>query len=83
MSCYQCKCNFCARSSELYAEYVTPGEVDEVCFACDECCEYDGDQRKKRQWCKECQDFVEPKKLIEARAAAKRKQFRVIQGGMR
>lgn len=79
MSCYRCKCNFCARSCELYAEYVTPGEVDSVCFSCDECRNYDGDPRKKNQWRGECPDFVEPAKYVEARALARRRAFRVIQ----
>jgi hypothetical protein len=81
MSCYGCKCNFCARSCELYSEYVTIGEVDDCCFNCDECREFDGDHRKRWRFRQECEEFIEAQKYTEARAAAMRRNLQVIKGG--
>lgn len=81
MSCYGCKCNFCALNCELYVEYVTIGEVDECCFNCDDCREFDGDWRKSWRFRPECEKFIEARKYTEARAAAMRRSFRVIKGG--
>ena len=48
MGCYNCKCEFCARSSELCSIYQTPGEIDDidkVCYTCEDCKYWDGDLR--------------------------------------
>lgn len=81
MSCYGCKCNLCARSCELYSEYITIGEVDECCFTCDECKHFGNDWSKRSQWRKDCDKYLEPAKLAAMRAEAYRKKFKVIQGG--
>lgn len=84
MGCYGCKCNLCVRSCELYSGYFTPGEigdVSEVCYTCDECKHFDGDHRKRSMWRGECEGYKEPARYIEARAAAMRQRWRVIQGG--
>ena len=84
MSCYGCKCNFCARSCELYVGYFTLGEVtdvEQVCYTCDECKWFDGDHSKRSQWRGECEGFMEAQKYTQARADALRRNFRVIQGG--
>ena len=83
MSCHGCKCYFCARSCELYAGYVTVGEITDValvCYTCDECRYYDGDHQKRSQWRGECSGYMEARKYTEARAAALRGKFRVIKG---
>lgn len=84
MSCYGCKCNFCARSCELYSGYFTTGEVtdiEKVCYTCDECRHWDGDYRKRSQWRGQCEGYQEAAKYTEARAQAMRRSFRVITGG--
>ena len=84
MNCHGCKCDHCARSSELYAGYVTIGEItnaEQIFFACDECKHYDGDCRKRSQYRSECEGYIEPAKYSDAVAAARRRSFRVIQGG--
>lgn len=81
MNCSGCKCDHCARSSELYAGYVTIGEVTDagqICFACDECKHYDGDYRKRSQYRSECDGYIEPVKYSEAAVADRRRSFRVI-----
>lgn len=78
MSCYKCLCNFCAKNCELYSEYVTIGEVDEICFNCDDCQIYDGDYRKPYLKRRECEKFVEAQKYTEARAAAMRRKIRLL-----
>lgn len=77
MSCYGCKCNFCANSVELGPPYWTPGECDFSCFTCDECKWYDGDMKKRSQWRGECPHFKEPAKRIQIhREAAEREAQR-------
>jgi hypothetical protein len=83
MSCYQCKCNLCARSAELGLAYFTPGEiqnVEDICYTCDECTHWSGDWRRRSQWREECPGYVEPKKLTEAHALCARQKFTVIDG---
>lgn len=84
MSCYGCKCNFCARNCELYPRYFTLGEIEDVseaCYTCDECRHFDSDPCKRSMWRRECDGHREPIKYIEARATAMRQRLRVIQGG--
>jgi len=88
MSCHQCKCNLCARSVELSPQYFTPGEVDAVCWSCDECSGYD--PKKRSQYRRECPSYLKPEKLGKLRevaanhyAQAARAKFTVIVGGKR
>lgn len=95
MSCYGCACDHCVYSAELVVWEFTPGEVDdseEVCFTCDECKHWGGDITKRSQWRKDCPKHKYPKKYIEAKAKADRKNaerlaqkcrkaFKVINGG--
>lgn len=84
MSCHSCKCNYCARSCELFSGYFTPGEVgdiEKVCYTCDECKWWDGDHRKRSLWRGECQGYMEAAKYTEATAAARRRNFKVLPGG--
>ena len=86
MSCYRCKCNFCARNCELPSFYVTIGEIkaaEQICFTCDECRHYDGDHRKRSQWRGECEGYIEAKKYTEACIEARRRRFKIIKGGKR
>ena len=82
MSCYGCKCNLCANSSELSGRYFTPGECDFFCYTCDECRHYDGDWSKRTMWRQECSKYKEPRQLQEDRAnkaaARMRQQIHVI-----
>lgn len=83
MSCYGCKCNFCARNCELPSFYVTIGEIrvaEHICFTCDECRRYDGDYRKRNQWRSECEGFIEAKKYTETCIEARRRSIKVIEG---
>ena len=73
MSCYGCKCNHCLFNAELEPWYFTPGEiqdVEEVCYACDECRHYDGDHQKRSQWRPECGKHRFPAKYIEEQRKA-------------
>ena len=85
MTCAGCMCNFCARSCELYSGYFTPGEVDECCFTCDDCRNYDGDHRKKSMHRFKCPYYIKPQKYAEmenrraeAKAKTARSKFRLI-----
>lgn len=84
MNCHGCKCDHCAKSSELPVRYMTQGEADECCFTCDECRHYDGDYNKRSLWREECENYIEPKKYAEQKeivAQNHRRRFRVIKGG--
>ena len=82
MSCYECKCNLCANSSELTGRYFTPGECDFFCYTCDECRHYDGDYRKKSNQRRDCDKYKEPEELrrnrTERAAAEMRKKIHLI-----
>ena len=78
MACFGCKCNLCARSCEIYSKYITIGEIDEVCFSCDDCKHWNNDYSKKSMWRLECPDFVEPEKLKQKRINKRRSEFQVI-----
>lgn len=80
MSCEGCRCYFCARNVDLGTEYFTPGEVDEVCFNCDDCY-YFSDNNMDFNRKTTCAKYVEPAKLVESRAKHRRKLFKVINGG--
>ena len=95
MSCQTCKCNTCARSAELWTGWFTPGEVgdvERVCYICDDCWWYDGAAGKSRRTRLDCpgyqaaQKYVESKRCAEDRRAEKearaaRSRFTVIRGG--
>ena len=68
MSCGTCKCNFCAYNCNLPAQFVTIGEVNEVCFTCDDCKHWGGDCSKRSMWRPDCPNYLEPQKLTEHRA---------------
>lgn len=76
-----CHCEICARNAILPNEYYTPGEVDDVCFICEECKLYDGDCLKSSQQRHGCAYYLEPQKLEDVEARDKRRCFRVIKGG--
>ena len=82
MSCYECKCNTCANSSELTGSIFTPGECDFFCYTCDECKHYDGDWRKRTMFRRDCEKYKEPEKRRQAveqrRVAEMRKQIYLI-----
>ena len=79
MGCYNCKCEFCARSSELCSIYQTPGEIDDidkVCYTCEDCKYWDGDLNKKSQKRIKCDGYDEPKKNTKAKDLAKKEQLK-------
>lgn len=95
MSCYKCACDHCVYSSELFGDDFTPGEVQDVdliCYTCNECKHYDGDSSKRSQWRESCPKHQYPKKYMQRKETADRKNaekfaqkcrkaFRVIEGG--
>lgn len=81
MSCFGCKCNHCARNCNLEPWYVTIGEVDEVCFNCDDCVQYGSAHAKKDLWKGECKHYLKPAKLEEQEIRNRRAAMRVIEGG--
>ena len=76
MSCIGCKCNSCAFNSNLGSQYFTPGEVDECCYNCDDCCAGNGKGRRKP----ECDHFRKPVKKVEMEARIARSKLRLMQG---
>lgn len=90
MSCFGCKCNFCARNVELEPKYFTPGEVkavEDLCYDCDDCYLYGGDHSKRAKWRPDCPGYMEAQKYTDAarkyadkRAAVARSKFVVLKG---
>lgn len=67
MNCYGCKCNYCLYNCELESWYLTPGEVgnvEDICYFCDECRGFDGDYRKRSNYRTECSRQRFPKKYL-------------------
>lgn len=91
MSCYGCACNNCLYNAELESWYRTVGEiqdVEDICYNCDECRNYDGDHQKRSQLRPECSKHRLPAKYIAAQREAaereaqrRRAAFRLIKGG--
>lgn len=70
--CGGCICNKCA--NDVNGRY-TPGEMEEPCFNCEECREYDGDYRNKSCNKKtECESF----KMTNYHAALNRKNIKLL-----
>lgn len=85
MSCYNCACNRCVYNAELDLQCFTPGEiqdVEDICYCCDECRNYDGDTRKRSLWRPECEKRKIPRKYEEQMANARRRRFVVIKGDL-
>lgn len=78
MSCEGCKCNFCAHSCELPARFITIGEVDEVCFTCDDCKHWGGDYSKRSMWRQDCPNYLEPQKFADHCAHMQRAKLRIV-----
>lgn len=76
MSCIGCKCGSCAFNVNLDPQYFTPGEVDEACFNCDDCCA----GNSKGRWKCECEHFHKPVKKIEMEARIARSKLSLITG---
>jgi hypothetical protein len=56
---------------------MTPGEVEnveDICYFCDECNNFDGDRKKRSQRRTECKKYRPAKKYLEAVAAAEEKE---------
>lgn len=79
MSCYGCKCDHCVYNAELASWYMTPGEVErveDVCYCCDECSNFDGDRKKRSQRRTECKKYRPAKKYLETVTAASEREAR-------
>ena len=76
-----CICDICARNAMLDREYYTLGEVDDICWICEECTLYDGDCLKFNQQRHSCEYYLEPQKLEEVKAQDRRRCFRILKGG--
>lgn len=73
MSCYRCICNGCVYSCELAPKYFTVGEIaeiEDVCYDCDSCCEYDGSFGKKYLKKQTCERYVPSQKYFAYKAQA-------------
>lgn len=70
--CYDCICNHCANCVEC-ADNCT-GEMDEPCFVCEDCKNYDG--KGKDVWRCECNRY----KITNLYAEKKRKKFEIVIG---
>lgn len=68
--CGDCICNHCANSTECLDNCT--GEMDEPCFVCEECRNYDG--KGKYMWRCECIRY----KITNSYAAKRRKKLRVV-----
>ena len=44
-NCIGCVCNACVYNADLDPQYFTPGEIDNVCFNCDDCMTTNGHSR--------------------------------------
>lgn len=82
MNCYGCKCNYCLYNCELESWYLTPGEVgnvEDICYFCDECRGFDGDYRKRSNYRTECSRQRFPKKyLAQEELIAQRRRRRLV-----
>lgn len=57
------------------SQYFTPGEVDAVCFNCDDCSAGNGDGH----WITECSAFLKPKKKEEMESLIARSKLRLLE----
>jgi len=73
--CIGCRCNICALNVNLDLQYFTPGEVDSVCFNCDDCCVGNGDGRCMP----ECSSFRKPEKKQEMESLIARSKLRLLE----
>lgn len=71
--CANCLCQYCANNVE---GDIKPGEMQEPCFNCDDCREYDGECRKKNQRKEECAEFV----MSDYGARRNRRRIKLIKG---
>ena len=70
MPCFDCICNHCANCTECWDNCT--GEMDEPCYVCEECKNYDG--TGKDMWRCECDRY----KITNQYAEKKRKKFRIV-----
>ena len=50
-SCIGCVCNVCVYNADLDPQYFTPGEIDNVCFNCDDCMTTNGHSQWDEKRC--------------------------------
>lgn len=89
-NCIGCVCNACVYNADLDPQYFTPGEVDGVCFNCDDCMTTNGHSRWDEErgcwsgrWKGECDHFRKPAKKVEMEARIARAKLKVIGGNSR
>ena len=70
--CYDCICNHCANCTECFDNCT--GEMDEPCFVCEDCKNYDG--KGKDMWRCECDRY----KVTNKYAERIRNNFKVARG---
>lgn len=81
MACFGCICLTCAR--DVNSATAKPGEVDEKCFNCEECWEYDHDWMKRKRKMDGCARYARTQHWVERdkiRARLRRRQFSIIHG---
>ncbi len=66
-----CICKNCAR--DVNCMYFTPGEVDSICYNCDDCV-----SGTNSGWKDSCDNYKEPIKLAEHRAEMRRRKLEII-----
>lgn len=74
--CRNCLCSYCANNAEELYRKVNPKEMQECCFNCDECYEYDGNCGRGRKIKEDCEKFV----ISDYGAGIIRKKFKVMEG---
>ena len=72
MPCFDCICNHCANCTECWDNCT--GEMDEPCFVCEDCKNYDG--KGKDMWRCECDKY----KITNLYAEKKRNKFEIVKG---
>jgi len=75
LECANCLCQYCVNNVEGL-DKINPGEMQEPCFACDECRIFSGDHSLRNQRKEECMNFV----MSGYGAQRNRKRFKIIKG---